>query len=426
MLAADGFVNVIFNDDRPFIAVVPESFTIATPYFLTLPDAHMLIRNGIEFTGWLAADANIAISPGQTILITGSGTVSLYALWDFNEMDTPPPPNPYEAFQVTADHEYYLAFPSAETEFGVEIPECYVWLMDADNLVDVDITGNLARITHASISGTPRVGLTLTANFSLSNFVNNPVVSYQWQRYGSSGRWVNIAGATGRTFTPTTADANGFIRVRILGTGFNVATGGWYSSWVQVAPNLVNISSVRISGTLRVGSTLTANVTYSGSVSNPAVSFQWQRWNGATGQWVNIAGATRQTYVPTAADANGFIAVIVRGTGTNVSTNPVASDWVQITPNLININNVSITGTLRVGSTLTANVTYSASVSNPAVIFQWQRWNGSSWVNISGATRQTYMPTVADANGFVRVRVPGYGDKCFNYAALLRFCTDNT
>jgi len=406
MLVADGFVNVTFNYDGPFIAVVPESFTIATPYILTLPDAHIPIRNGIEFTGWLAVESNIAISPGQTVLISGSGTVTLYALWDFNNAYTPPPPNPYEAFQVTEGHEYYFSFPPPETKYGVEIPECYVELMDVDNLVDEDITSNLARITHAFISGTPRVGLPLTANFSLSSFVNNPIVTYQWQRWNGS-IWVNIAGGTGRTFTPVAADANGFIRVRILGTGFNVATGGWYSEWVQVNPNLVNISSVRITGTLRVGSTLTANVTYSASVNNPAVTFQWQRWNGSA--WVNIAGATRQTYVPTTADADRFIAVIVRGTGTNVSTNPVASASVQIAPNLVNISSVRITGTLRVGSTLTANVTYSGSVSNPAVTFQWQRQSGSTWVNIAGATRQTYVPTAADANALVRVRVQGTG-----------------
>jgi len=87
MLVADGFVNIIFNDDEHFGTILPESFTLATPYFLTLTDAHIPICTGFEFIRWIHPDSDQGISPGGTVLITGSGTINLYALWAFNERE---------------------------------------------------------------------------------------------------------------------------------------------------------------------------------------------------------------------------------------------------------------------------------------------------------------------------------------------------
>jgi len=446
-LSIDGFADVIFNNDGLVRAIIPESFTIATPYLFKLSDAHAPFRSNFDFIGWLHADTDQVIYPGQTILLSGSGVVRLYALWDFNGLNPiavdrsiSMPPSNMEVFLEVEEYENYIMFPPtrpvsdlevegyesyimfpptrpvSDTEFVPEMPDYHAYITDAYSLVDIESASTLVRVTHAFISGTPRVGSTLTANFSLSSSVSNPIVTFQWQRWNASaGQWVNIAGATGRTFVPTATDANGFVVVRVQGTGANVSTAQHFSDWVQVAPNVSNISNVTISGTLRVGSTLTANVTYTPAISNPTVTFQWQRWNGSTGQWVNIAGATGRTFVPTATDANGFVVVRVQGTGANVSTAQHFSDWVQIAPNVSNnvsnISNVTISGTLRVGSTLTANVTYSPAISNPVVNFQWQRWNGSTgqWVNIAGATGRTFVPTATDANGFVQVRVQGTG-----------------
>jgi hypothetical protein len=72
----------------------------------------------------------------------------------------------------------------------------------------------------------------------------------------------------------------------------------------------------------------------------------------------------------------------------------------------VNATPPGITGTPRVGETLTAsNGTWA---NNPtAYQYQWQRCNasGAGCVAVSGATRQTYVLTGADANRTMRVRV---------------------
>ncbi len=68
----------------------------------------------------------------------------------------------------------------------------------------------------------------------------------------------------------------------------------------------------------------------------------------------------------------------------------------------------TITGTARVGETLTAqNGTWSNSPT--AFQYQWQRCNaaGASCVNVSGAVQKTYLLTTADSERTMRVRVTG-------------------
>jgi hypothetical protein len=80
--------------------------------------------------------------------------------------------------------------------------------------------------------------------------------------------------------------------------------------------NLATIKSVVISGTPKVGSTLTANVTYSTPVTNPSVTYSWDKWRGSA--WVSIPDATSETYTPVSADVGFYIRLLVTGTGTNV------------------------------------------------------------------------------------------------------------
>jgi hypothetical protein len=64
----------------------------------------------------------------------------------------------------------------------------------------------------------------------------------------------------------------------------------------------------------------------------------------------------------------------------------------------VSIVSVTIARTSGAGSPLTASVTYSGSVSSPQVTYKWEKWNGSAWVTIAGATSASYTPVAADAN----------------------------
>ena len=72
----------------------------------------------------------------------------------------------------------------------------------------------LAFTSAAAISGTAAVGSALTAVNGALNDADASVTGYQWQSSSDSGStWSNIAGATGSTYTPVTADQGKVLRV---------------------------------------------------------------------------------------------------------------------------------------------------------------------------------------------------------------------
>jgi hypothetical protein len=70
-----------------------------------------------------------------------------------------------------------------------------------------------------TISGTPQVGQTLTANNGTWNSSTTPTFAYQWQRCDTAGNnCAAIAGATKQTYTVQSADANSTLRVVVTAT----------------------------------------------------------------------------------------------------------------------------------------------------------------------------------------------------------------
>src|SRR3954454_3320896 len=89
-------------------------------------------------------------------------------------------------------------------------------------LVAATITGIVAAVAGAAtptntapptISGTPKVGSTLTANDG--TWANSPTsFTYQWQRCASDGRSCgDITAGTTKTYVPTTGDVGHALRV---------------------------------------------------------------------------------------------------------------------------------------------------------------------------------------------------------------------
>ena len=83
-----------------------------------------------------------------------------------------------------------------------------------------------------AISGTVQEGETLTA--FPGTWTNSPTFSYQWQE--DDGGFVNIAGATGQTFVPTTAVVGNALRVVVTGTNSAGSASATSAATVVVAP----------------------------------------------------------------------------------------------------------------------------------------------------------------------------------------------
>jgi hypothetical protein len=171
----------------------------------------------------------------------------------------------------------------------------------------------------------------------------------------------------------------------------------------------VNTALPAISGTATVGQTLTAS---NGTWSNSPTSFayQWLRCNGGGNSCVSAANGTQQPYTLVGADAGHTIRVRVTATNADGST-PAESAQTQAVATATssaapkNTALPTISGTARVGQTLTAN-DGSWSGSPTSFAYQWQRCNADNvgCADVAGATAKTYRLRLADLGFRLRVK----------------------
>ncbi|MDF2994090.1 MAG: hypothetical protein K0S37_4604, partial [Microbacterium sp.] len=159
-------------------------------------------------------------------------------------------------------------------------------------------------------------------------------------------------------------------------------------------PSAVTPRTPTFSGSLRVGSVLTA----SAGEWKPApvtVTFRWLR-NGTP-----IPGATGKTYRLVAADAGTKIAVEVKGTAPGLRSVTVSSAGKSIaTQAFSQAPRPVVSGKMAVGSTVKASVgTWSPAPTK--LMFQWRR----DGVTIPGATASSYKITTSDAGARLTVTV---------------------
>ena len=116
-----------------------------------------------------------------------------------------------------------------------------------------------------TISGTPKVGLTLTATAATSSGLPTPNDTFQWQRSddGSTG-WANISGAVNTTYTAVSADEGKYLRVVQTATNTVGSATANSASTAQVAPAFTGLLDT-YSGASGAYSLRLLSSTYSGS-----------------------------------------------------------------------------------------------------------------------------------------------------------------
>jgi Ca2+-binding RTX toxin-like protein len=225
-------------------------------------------------------------------------------------------------------------------------------------------------------------------------------ISLQWQRLNGA-TWVDIPGATGADFTPTQAQVGSQLRVVATYTdGFGTVESVASADTVAVA----NVNDAPV-GELVISPlppaedvVLTANVagiSDADGIASP-MSFQWQRFDA--GSWINITGATAASFTPgqslvgsqlrvvtTYTDAFGAVET-VRSAATTAVTNtndaPIGAPVISPLPPAEDVQ-LSVT---------TSGITDIDGIATPIAV-QWQRLDGATWVNISGATSANFTPT---------------------------------
>lgn len=187
-----------------------------------------------------------------------------------------------------------------------------------------------------------------------------------------------------------------------------VLTVGVAQAATAAAP--VNTAPPTISGTTQVGQTLTAaNGTWTNSPTSFA--YQWLRCNAGGNACASVANGTQKTYTLVGADAGRTMRVRVTATNADGSTAAQSDQTAVVTPagttaGPRNTSPPTITGTPKVGQTLTANE--GDWTGNPTgYTYQWQRCDAdvASCTSVVGATGKTYGVRLADLGYRLRVAV---------------------
>ena len=259
------------------------------------------------------------------------------------------------------------------------------------------------------ISGTAQVGETLTADTSGiadADGLSSVSYSYQWLADGA-----DIVGATAMTYTLTDADEGAAVKVRVSFTddrGNEEELTSAATGTVEARPNSPATGAPEISGTAQVGETLTVSISGIGDadgLTNASHSYQWVANDGTAD--TDIAGATNSTYTVAAVDEGNTIKVRVSFTddaGNDEGLTSTATDTVKARPNSPASGRPSISGTARVGETLTAAtsvISDTDGLSSVSYSYQWL----ADGTDIVGATAATYTLTDAEEGAAIKVRV---------------------
>ena len=278
-----------------------------------------------------------------------------------------------------------------------------------------------------TIDGTAQVGETLTAltnGIADEDGLTSPTYSYQWLAAN-----VEIAGATGGSYTLVADDEGKAIKVRVTftdnrGNEETLTSAG--TGVVAAKPNSPATGLPTISGAAQVDETLTAltnGIADEDGLTSPTYSYQWLAAN------VEIAGATGGSYTLVADDEGKAIKVRVTFTdnrGNEETLTSAATGVVAAKPNSPATGAPTIDGTAQVDETLTADASSIADADgliNASYSYQWIRNDGNSDTDIEDATDSTYTPSVSDVGKTIKVKV-SFTDDYDNVETLTSVPTD--
>ena len=264
-----------------------------------------------------------------------------------------------------------------------------------------------------TIGGTPQVDQTLTAdtsNIADEDGLTNVSYSYQWI-WNDGNNDTDIAGETASTYTLLDDDVGKTIKVRVTFTDdanneetlTSAVTGA-----VTAAANNPATGQPTISGTVRVGETLTADtsgIADDDGLDNVSYSYQWVAGGS------DIPRATSSSYTLTTSEQGQTIQVRVSFTddADNEETlTSAATAAVAAKPNSLATGQPTISGIAHAGQTLTAGTSGIADddgLDDAIFSYQWIANDGTTDMDIEDADDSTYTVSDDDVGKVINVRV---------------------
>ena len=275
------------------------------------------------------------------------------------------------------------------------------------------------------VHGTAQVGESLWADatdIEDGNGLDRVQFQFQWTSNDGSAD-TDIAGATNSGYTLVADDVGRTIRARVAFTdrgGYSETRTSAATDAVAAAPQPDRPATGQptITGTARVGETLTADttgITDADGLVNATYSYQWVANDGITG--TDISGETDATYTLAADDEGKTIKVRVIVTddaGNETTLTSAATEAVGFVVQQQEASNTpatgapTISGTAQVGETLTADtadISDTDGLTNVSYSYQWIRNDGGTDTDIQDATRSTYTLAADDEGTTIKVEV---------------------
>ena len=259
-----------------------------------------------------------------------------------------------------------------------------------------------------------------------STFIDANKLNFQWQCSGTkSGKYTDIAGATGETLELTDALGGKYLKCKVSSkigsSSMTNSTGA-----LVAAAGSINVSSVTMSptsGKVEVGSTITATAKAGSTdvTTDSHVTWQWYKGTAKYASSCNtpIEGETGNTLTVTAA-LKGYY-VVAKANGGYGEEKPYYAAGPVSVAGQVELYDVQFEGSpatngVHVGDRLKTKVRkkdgskYSYIDRTDNVTYQWQYANSSSsfdsaYTDIPGATEATYTVDAAYAGKYLRVKV---------------------
>ncbi|HXV57300.1 MAG TPA: DNRLRE domain-containing protein [Gaiellaceae bacterium] len=264
-----------------------------------------------------------------------------------------------------------------------------------------------------AIAGTPRIGETLTAGEGA--WTGTPPLSFafQWLRCGPvGGGCADVPGATDRTYAIGPEEVDRTFRVRVTATNAAGSASATSEATARVPEPVdapVPLAAPTVSGTPLLGRTLTAGPGSWTGTPPLSYAFQWLRCDAAGAACEDVEGATGGSFLLGPGDLGRTIRV--RETATNAAGSASALSEptaVVLDPGEppASVAPPTVSGTLRIGETLTAAPGTWTGTPPIAFSFQWLRCGlvGGGCEELPGETGTTYVLGAADVDRTLRVR----------------------
>lgn len=339
---------------------------------------------------FVAVDAGVSTALG----LTADGEIVAWGSYQNGEQDVPALPTGRRAVAVSAgfwmsaavlDDGTVITWGTGERQ---QLPPLRAGLA----VVDVHIDRYRTAVTYAAlesttaptITGTPEFGTELTA--SAGEWSDAPdEVHYEWTLH--EGGTTKVVGTDSATYTPTAADASGTLEVTVTAErdGFVSASSTSERTEPVARREFTTAPVVTVTGVARVGETLTASATDAVPAPDEG-TWTWFRTSpgdDAPAEPIHSADGPNLALTPDLVGAQVFAnrTVVKSGYEPTFHESPATT----VAPGSLGAATVQVSGTAKVGETLTAS-TNGTTPAADGTAWSWWTTDAGAPAPIAGAT----------------------------------------